>query len=203
MLCRRTRPLPIECVARGYLSGSGWKEYQQTGKVCGITLPSGLRESDRLPEPIFTPATKAETGHDINISEDEAAKIDRPSARRSREAAHARDLQARLRARRIEGHHHRRHEVRVRAGRRRGPGDRRGPDRRSPDARFVAVLAPGSVPAGRRRPQLRQAVRARLPGRDPLEQAAAGAVAARRRSCSRTREKYVEAFRRLSDRELQ
>ncbi len=75
MLCRRTRPLPIECVARGYLSGSGWKEYQQTGSVCGVKLPAGLRESDRLPEPIFTPATKAETGHDINISEDEAATI--------------------------------------------------------------------------------------------------------------------------------
>jgi phosphoribosylaminoimidazole-succinocarboxamide synthase len=75
MLCRRTRPVPIECVARGYLSGSGWKEYQKTGKVCGVPLPAGLRESDRLPEPIFTPATKEESGHDINISEDEAAKI--------------------------------------------------------------------------------------------------------------------------------
>ena len=75
MLCRRTRPVPIECVARGYLSGSGWKEYQQSGSVCGVTLPSGLRESDRLPEPIFTPATKAESGHDVNISEAEAATI--------------------------------------------------------------------------------------------------------------------------------
>ena len=75
MLCRRTRPVPIECVARGYLSGSGWKEYQQTGRVCGITLPAGLRESDKLPEPIFTPATKAESGHDENISEDRAAEI--------------------------------------------------------------------------------------------------------------------------------
>jgi phosphoribosylaminoimidazole-succinocarboxamide synthase len=75
MLCRRTRPIPIECVARGYLSGSGWKEYQQTGSVCGVKLQAGLRESDRLPEPIFTPATKAESGHDVNISEDEAAKI--------------------------------------------------------------------------------------------------------------------------------
>ena len=75
MLCRRTRPIPIECVARGYLSGSGWKEYQQTGMVCGNVLPKGLKESDRLPEPIFTPATKAESGHDVNISEDEAAKI--------------------------------------------------------------------------------------------------------------------------------
>jgi phosphoribosylaminoimidazole-succinocarboxamide synthase len=75
MLCRRTRPIPVECVARGYLSGSGWKEYRQTGMVCGVKLPSGLQESDRLPEPIFTPATKAESGHDINISEHEAGSI--------------------------------------------------------------------------------------------------------------------------------
>ena len=75
MLVRRTRPIAIECVARGYLSGSGWKEYQQTGRVCGIELPRGLKESDRLPEPIFTPATKAESGHDINISEEEAGQI--------------------------------------------------------------------------------------------------------------------------------
>jgi phosphoribosylaminoimidazole-succinocarboxamide synthase len=75
MLVRRTEPIPIECVARGYLSGSGWKEYQQTGSVCGIPLPPGLRESDRLPEAIFTPATKAASGHDINVSEDEAARL--------------------------------------------------------------------------------------------------------------------------------
>jgi phosphoribosylaminoimidazole-succinocarboxamide synthase len=67
MLVRKTQPLPIECVVRGYLSGSGWKEYKATGKVCGITLPSGLCESDKLPEPIFTPATKAASGHDENI----------------------------------------------------------------------------------------------------------------------------------------
>ncbi len=73
MLVRRTTPFAIECVARGYLSGSGWKDYRATGQVCGVPLPSGLRESDRLPQPIFTPATKAETGHDINISEREAA----------------------------------------------------------------------------------------------------------------------------------
>jgi phosphoribosylaminoimidazole-succinocarboxamide synthase len=75
MLARRTEPIQIECVARGYLSGSGWKEYQQSGSVCGVTLPAGLRESDRLPEPIFTPATKADTGHDINISEQEAGRL--------------------------------------------------------------------------------------------------------------------------------
>jgi phosphoribosylaminoimidazole-succinocarboxamide synthase len=75
MLVRRTEPVPIECVARGYLSGSGWKEYQKTGSVCGVRLPAGLRESDRLPEPIFTPATKAESGHDENISETEAGRL--------------------------------------------------------------------------------------------------------------------------------
>ena len=75
MLVRRTRPVPIECVARGYLAGSAWREYTETGGLCGIELPPGLRESERLPEPIFTPATKAESGHDINISEDEAAAL--------------------------------------------------------------------------------------------------------------------------------
>jgi phosphoribosylaminoimidazole-succinocarboxamide synthase len=75
MLVRRTTPLPIECVARGYLSGSGWKDYTATGEVCGIPLPPGLRESDRLPAPIFTPATKAESGHDLNITEAEAARL--------------------------------------------------------------------------------------------------------------------------------
>jgi phosphoribosylaminoimidazole-succinocarboxamide synthase len=75
MLVARTEPLPIECVARGYLSGSGWKDYVATGEVCGIRLPNGLRESGRLPEPIFTPATKAQSGHDINISEKDAADL--------------------------------------------------------------------------------------------------------------------------------
>jgi len=68
MLVKRAEMVEIECVARGYLSGSGWKEYREHGTVCGIRLPAGLRESDRLPEPIFTPATKAQTGHDENIS---------------------------------------------------------------------------------------------------------------------------------------
>jgi len=75
MLVRKTEPLPIECVVRGYVSGSGWKDYQATGKICGIALPAGLRESDRLPEPIFTPATKAATGHDENISFERAASL--------------------------------------------------------------------------------------------------------------------------------
>ena len=75
MLVRKTEPLPLECVVRGYVSGSGWKDYQATGQICGIALPAGLRESDRLLEPIFTPATKAATGHDENVSFDRAASI--------------------------------------------------------------------------------------------------------------------------------
>jgi phosphoribosylaminoimidazole-succinocarboxamide synthase len=74
MLVNKAQMVDIECVARGYLSGSGWKEYQQTGAVCGIQLPAGLKESDKLPEPIFTPASKALTGHDENISFEEMAK---------------------------------------------------------------------------------------------------------------------------------
>jgi phosphoribosylaminoimidazole-succinocarboxamide synthase len=90
MWVRKTNPLPVECVARGFLSGSGLKDYQKTGAVCGITLPAGLVDSSPLPSPIFTPATKAETGHDENISEPEAANILGP------------DLVARLKALTLE-----------------------------------------------------------------------------------------------------
>jgi len=75
MIVKKAKPLAIECVVRGYLAGSGWKEYRSQQTVCGIKLPSGLAESAELPEPIFTPATKAETGHDINISFAEASRI--------------------------------------------------------------------------------------------------------------------------------
>jgi phosphoribosylaminoimidazole-succinocarboxamide synthase len=75
MLVKRAEMVPVECVARGYLSGSGWKEYRASQSVCGVELPSGLRESDRLLEPIFTPATKAETGHDENISLERAGEL--------------------------------------------------------------------------------------------------------------------------------
>jgi len=75
MVVRKTKPLPIECVVRGYVSGSGWKDYKATGKICGIALPPGLRESEKLPEPIFTPATKATSGHDENISFEQAAAL--------------------------------------------------------------------------------------------------------------------------------
>jgi phosphoribosylaminoimidazole-succinocarboxamide synthase len=87
MLVQRADMFPVECVVRGYLSGSGWKEYKTTGSVCGIELPSGLRESDKLPEPIFTPATKATTGHDENISFERMCKLIDPM-----EAKQLRDL---------------------------------------------------------------------------------------------------------------
>ncbi|MDR3232075.1 MAG: phosphoribosylaminoimidazolesuccinocarboxamide synthase [Planctomycetaceae bacterium] len=74
-LGKKCKIFPVECIVRGYLSGSGWKEYQNSGTVCGIKLPDGLRESDKLPEPIFTPSTKAETGHDENVSFEQAADI--------------------------------------------------------------------------------------------------------------------------------
>jgi phosphoribosylaminoimidazole-succinocarboxamide synthase len=86
MMVRRAEMFPVECVVRGYLSGSGWKEYKATGSVCGIKLPSGLRESEQLPEPIFTPATKATTGHDENISFEQMSKLVEPEdARQLRE----------------------------------------------------------------------------------------------------------------------
>jgi phosphoribosylaminoimidazole-succinocarboxamide synthase len=89
MVVRKLEMLPVECVVRGYLSGSGWKDYQRSGGVCGIELPSGLRESDRLPEPIFTPSTKATIGHDENIDFEGAVSLigDRGLAERLREAS--------------------------------------------------------------------------------------------------------------------
>jgi phosphoribosylaminoimidazole-succinocarboxamide synthase len=91
MVVKKAQPLPIECVVRGYLSGSGWKDYQNTGSVCGIKLPPGLRHSSRLPEPLFTPATKAETGHDENISFSRACEVTGPDI-----AEKARDLSLRI-----------------------------------------------------------------------------------------------------------
>jgi len=88
MLVRKTEPLPVECVVRGYISGSGWKDYQKTGAICGISLPEGLRESDQLPEPLFTPSTKATTGHDENISfEETVAQLGRPLAENIRDTS--------------------------------------------------------------------------------------------------------------------
>ena len=86
VVVKKLKPLPIEAVVRGYIIGSGWKDYQKTGKVCGIELPRGLQQAQKLPQPIFTPATKAETGHDENISFEQAAKlIGRPTAEKVRD----------------------------------------------------------------------------------------------------------------------
>ncbi|MGI8572477.1 MAG: phosphoribosylaminoimidazolesuccinocarboxamide synthase [Solirubrobacteraceae bacterium] len=89
MVVRRLEMLPVECVVRGYLSGSGWKDYQRTGEVCGVAVPSGLTESDRLPEPIFTPATKAKEGHDENVDFERAVELigDRALAERVRDVS--------------------------------------------------------------------------------------------------------------------
>ncbi len=89
MVVRKLKMLPVECVVRGYLSGSGWKDYQRTGAVCGIELPAGLTDSDRLPEPIFTPSTKANVGHDENIDFEGAVEIlgDRSMAERLRDVS--------------------------------------------------------------------------------------------------------------------
>ena len=97
MLVRRAKMFPVECVVRGYLSGSGWKDYRQTQSICGIRLPAGLRESDRLPEPIFTPATKSNTGHDINIPIAEMARLVG-----SQTAERLRELSLRIYARAVE-----------------------------------------------------------------------------------------------------
>ena len=147
MRVRKLDMYPIECVVRGYLSGSGWREYRDTGAICGIQLPGGLSESEKLPEPIFTPATKAELGeHDENIDFDRAAEIigDRPlmeELRRVSVEIYRQSGRARGRAR----DHRRGHQVRVRQdARRRGR-----PRRRDPDARLVAVLAADDYEPGR------------------------------------------------------
>ena len=129
---------------RGYITGSGWKDYQRTGAVCGIELPAGLRESEQLPEPIFTPSTKADVGHDEAIDFDGRPSADRrPRAGRARPRRLDRALQARRRARARERDHPRRHEVRVRARRRRHADARR----RGLHAGLLALLARRQVRA--------------------------------------------------------
>jgi phosphoribosylaminoimidazole-succinocarboxamide synthase len=94
VVARKAQPLAIECIVRGYLSGSGWKDYQRTGAVCGIRLPAGLQESAKLPEPIFTPSTKAEKGHDENITEAQAERVVGKDVYRQAKAASLRIYQA-------------------------------------------------------------------------------------------------------------
>ena len=205
MLVTRTEPLPIECVARGYLSGSGWKDYAATGEVCGIALPPGLRESDRLAQPIFTPATKAETGHDVNISEKDAAEIVG-----SRVLDRVRDLTLRLYA---EGSAHAEScgiivaDTKFEFGLLPSNGDRPVEDRLilidevlTPDSsRFWP--SDGYHPGGAQKSFDKQFVRDYLErirwDKRPPAPSLPDEVAAN------TRTKYLEAFRRLTGRELE
>ncbi len=175
---RRLDMYPVECVVRGYLSGSGWREYRESGAVCGIELPEGLQESDKLPEPIFTPATKAELGeHDENVDFERAVEIvgDRALMEHLRDASIELYTPG-LGPRRGAGDHPRRHEVRVRLA----PGRRGGPRRRGPHPRLLPLLARRRVRAGPAAALVRQAVRARLPRLHGLGPHPTGAGAPRR-----------------------
>jgi phosphoribosylaminoimidazole-succinocarboxamide synthase len=120
MLCRRAKVLPVEVIVRGYVSGSGWKDYKRSGAICGIELPAGLRESDRLPEPIFTPSTKAEVGHDENIGFDAMVElVGGPLSEQVRDIALALYRRGSAIAEKA-GHHPGGHEIRTRRGARRG-----------------------------------------------------------------------------------
>ena len=198
MLVTRAEPLPIECVARGYLSGSGWKDYLTSGAVCGIALPPGLRESDRLPQPIFTPATKAQSGHDINISEADAAAIVG-----ARVLARARELTLRLYA---EGSAHAESKGIIVA-------DTKFEFGLLPNGELMLideVLTPDSsrfwprdryAPGGPQPSFDKQFVRDYLESIKWNKQPPVPALPPD--VVSRTREKYVDAFRRLTGRELQ
>jgi len=203
MLVRRTAPLPIECVARGYLSGSGWKDYAATGAVCGIRLPAGLCESDRLPSPIFTPATKAESGHDLNIGEAEAGRLVGPSV-----LARARALTLQLYA---EGAAHAESRGIIVADTKFEFGLL--PDDGRPDEHRLIVIDEMLTPDSSRfwprdsyrpgRPQpsfdkqfVRDYLEAIKWNKQPPVPSLPDEVVAK------TREKYVEAFRRLTGREL-
>jgi phosphoribosylaminoimidazole-succinocarboxamide synthase len=204
MLVKRTTPLPIECVARGYLSGSAWKDYLATGEVCGTRLPGGLRESDRLPHPIFTPATKAQSGHDINITPAQASDLIGGAL-----VARVRDLTLRLYA---EGSAHAaacgilvadtKFEFGVLPG---SAGSEEGrviliDEALTPDSsRFWPsdAYAPGGPQPSFDKQFVRDYLeRIRWNKRPPVPSLPDDVV-------MKTRDKYVEAFRRLSGRELQ
>jgi phosphoribosylaminoimidazole-succinocarboxamide synthase len=203
MLVRKAEPLPIECVARGYLSGSGWKDYVATGEVCGILLPEGLLESSQLPEPIFTPATKAQSGHDINISVDDAGTLVDPDV-----LDRARELTLQLYA---EGAAHA-ESVGIIVADTKFEFGLLPEDGRPAEDRLILideVLTPDSsrfwpadtyVPGGSQPSFDKQFVRDYLERiqwnkQPPVPSLPADVV-------TKTREKYVEAFRRLTGREL-
>ena len=189
-LVRKTSVVPIECVVRGYLAGSGWKEYQQHGTVCGIRLPPGLRESRKLPEPIFTPATKEESGHDENISFEQWSIW---SGRELTEQLRDRSIKSIARCRLAgSGDHHRRHEVRM------GPVDGRLVLIDEVLTRHFALLAGRPVSARRRAPRSTSSTcgtgwRRRIGTSSPPPELAEETVL-------RTREKYIEAYERLTSR---
>lgn len=196
MLVMRGDMFPVECVVRGYLSGSGWKEYQATGKVCGIALPSGLKESGELPEPIFTPATKATTGHDINISFEEMCRIVDPE-----ESRQLRDISLKL------------YKKAADYARQRGIiiADTKFEFGRTPAGLTLAdeVLTPDSSrfwPADKYRPGQAQESYDKQYVRDYLEQIRWNkqppAPALPQDVARRTSEKYLEAYHRLTGRDL-
>ena len=166
MMCRKLNMLPVECIVRGYITGSGWASYQKDGTVCGITLPEGLKESDKLPEPIYTPSTKAEIGdHDENISyEQSIAHLEKYFPGKGEEYAqklrdlHHRALQKMRGLRTEPRHHHRRYEIRVRSGR----GWQHRARRRDAHTGQLTLLAGRRIRAGTRTAVLRQTVRKRL-----------------------------------------
>ena len=118
MIVKKAKPLAVECVVRGYLAGSGWKEYRDQQTVCGIKLPPGLKESSELPAPIFTPATKAESGHDENIPFAQAAEMVGAGIAEQARAASLKIYRLRPRLRPKARHYHCRHQIRVRPARR-------------------------------------------------------------------------------------
>ena len=192
--CRRLEMLPIECVVRGYLSGSGWKDYRAGGAVCGHELPDGLVESERLPEPIFTPATKAQTGHDENIDRDAAAElVGRRALRRGRaHLARAVPLRGGVRGRARD--HPRGHEVRARP--RRGRAGSCSATRPSRRTRRASGRRTSTGRAGRSRPSTSSSCAT-------TARRSAGTRPTRARSCpddvvAGTRARYVEAFERLT-----
>ena len=202
MLVRRTRPMPIECVVRGYLSGSGWKEYQRTGAVCGIALPAGLVESDQLPTPIFTPSTKAESGHDINIDEAETIRLVGPER-----FEQLRDLSLRVYSR---GAQHAETRGIIVADTKFEFGVIDGQDGREHVILIDEVLTPDSSrfwpsdayrPGGGQPSYDKQFVRDYLEGIGWNKQPPAPTLPAD--VVSKTREKYVAAYERLSGRELE
>ncbi len=172
MLVRKLTPVPFECVVRGYLYGSGWKEYQKTGSVCGIPLSKGMRLADRFEEPLFTPSTKAESGHDVNVSEDDMARS--LGAERTKQLKEISLALYRLGSAEAEARGIIIADTKFELGH--DPQYERAlPHRRGDDAGFVALLAEGPLPSRPGSAELRQAIRARVSGTARLGQDASRA----------------------------